>query len=465
MAYKKNEMLNNYDIFPKVFAVGKESEIHIRPLGGREVIPPCADCRFEIAALDGGDPDDFPASADFQYLTAKSNEKGEICFSHTFGAEQEYFIRLVDENKKNLLVFSVYAVAEDLAARYPYIGDLHMHTTLSDGREIPEVVCANYRKYGYDFTVISDHRRYYPSLRAMKAYQDVPVGLNIVPGEEVHMPDVNGVHNDVHIVNFGGEYSINQLVEAVGVKEVGKALSTRAIREENVPDVMTPEAWAALIEGLASEIDVPENVDKIPAAMCKWIFDEIKKANGLGIFPHPKWRNNVNHVPEAFCRWLFDTRPFDAFEVLGGENYYEQNGYQTLMYYEEAARGNRVPVVGSTDSHSSYESNRNAFICATIVFSPENERTALIRSVKDYYSVAVDTISKEFRLVGEKRFVEYGCFLLKNYFPLHDELCFEEGRLMKQYVTGTDEEKAEAEKLLRMIGGRVEKLRKKYFAF
>lgn len=465
MAYKKSDELHYFDLYPKVFRIGRETEIHIRPLGGREVIKPNAEIRLEICGLDGGDPDDFPASAYFCYTTAKANEKGELTFFWTFPEEQEYFIRLVDENNRTYLQFSVFAVNDDLVGRYPFIGDLHMHTTLSDGSQVPEVVAANYRQYGYDFTVISDHRRYYPSLRAIRAYKDVPIEMTIVPGEEVHMPDVNGVHNDVHIVNFGGEYSINQLVESTAVGEVGKALETRAIRTENVPDVMTQEDWADLIEAKAAELSVPEKVDKIPAAMCKWVFDEIKKANGLGIFPHPRWRNNVNHVPNALCDWLFENHVFDAFEVLGGENYYEQNGFQTAMYYEYAAKGLRYPVVGSTDSHSSYESNANAFICETIVFAPENERAALIDAVKGFYSVAVDTISKEFRLVGERRFVEYGCFLLKNYFPLHDELCYEEGRLMKQYVTGSPAEREEAAATLSAIHGRVERLRKKYFAF
>jgi len=67
--------------------------------------------------------------------------------------------------------------------------------------------------------------------------------------------------------------------------------------------------------------------------------------------------------------------------------------------------------------------------------------------------------------VGESRFVRYGCFLLKNWFPIHDDLCIEEGRLMKQYVTGTESERAEAKALLTAINGRMKRLREKYFAF
>ncbi len=465
MAYKKDDRLNNYDVYPKVFAAGKEAVIHVRPLGGRQRFVPGETYRLVICALDGGEPDAFPATGDFREQSVTADGEGGFSFAHTFDREQAYYLRFLDAQGRRIEQFPVYCVAQDLAGRYPFIGDLHMHTTLSDGNQTPEVVAANYRRYGYDFTVISDHERYYPSLRAIERYRGAPIEMTIVPGEEVHLPPVKGKRNAVHIVNFGGEYSINALVEGTATGEVGKDLSTRAIREHDVPDVMSREEYEETIDRLASKAELPPEVDALPYTLCKWIFDQIRAANGLGIFAHPNWINNVFHVPEAFTDYMMAEKPFDAFEVLGGESYYEHNGFQTARYYEERAKGNRFPIVGSTDSHSSYESNRNAFICATIVFSPENERTALIASVKDFYSVAVDTISAEFRLVGEARFIRYGDFLLKNYFPLHDELCYEEGRLMKQYVTGTPAEREEALKGLCFITGRVKRLREKLFAF
>ncbi|MBQ4226781.1 MAG: hypothetical protein II697_01140, partial [Clostridia bacterium] len=73
--------------------------------------------------------------------------------------------------------------------------------------------------------------------------------------------------------------------------------------------------------------------------------------------------------------------------------------------------------------------------------------------------------SKEFRLVGEMRLVRYANFLLKNYFPIHDEAVAEEGRLMKLCHTGTPEEKAQALKTLATLKGRTKALLQKYFAF
>ncbi len=455
----------NYDVFPLVFKTNTQVEINIRLLGFDPEFISGEEYTLDIAGCDGGRMSDFP-------LTSSLNTRKIICenggfkFTHLFESEQEYNLIFIDKNGETVNIFNVYAVDDDLAGRYPYMGDLHLHSYLSDGNELPEVVCANYRKYGYDFLSITDHRRYYPSLQAIEAYKDCPVELNIVQGEEVHLPPVNGKTNDIHIINFGGEYSINALIDGAAVKEKGKDLSVRAVIKDNVPDVMTEAEFSAKMEALAEKEDIPENVEKIPYTVCKWIFDEIRNANGLGIFAHPNWRRQYGyHSPEIFTDYMFEKKPFDAFEVLGGESYFEQNGFQTVRYYEECAKGHKVPIVGSTDSHSSYYTNKNAFICSTIVFSPENERTKLIESIKDYYSVAVDTISEEFRVIGESRLVRYATFLIKKYFPLHDDVCREEGRLMKLYVTGTEEEREEALNSIRFISGRTEKLMKKYIKF
>lgn len=464
MSFAMDDLLRDYDVYPKVFRCGKETQIHVRPTGARPQFVPGQSYRLVICALEQGNPAEFPACADFRAFDVIADEMGGFTLHHTFATEQMYFLRFEDQEGKRIVQFPVYAVKEDLAQRYPFIGDLHMHTNRSDGRQTPPVVAANYRRHGYDFTVISDHRRYWPSLEAIDAYKDVPLEFTIVPGEEVHMPMVDGMRNAVHIVNFGGEYSINALTEGDAIDEKGDDPKYRSLYGK-CPEYMPKPMYDQMMRDLIAKADLPEGIDPYAAVCCKWVFDEIKKANGLGIYAHPTWIANVYHVPEKFTEYLMETQPFDAFEVLGGENYFEQNGFQTIRYYEDRAKGRRYPIVGSTDSHNSYASSRNSLICSTIIFAPENERTALIGAVKDFYSVAVDTISPEFRLVGENRLVRYGCFLLKNYFPIHDELCAEEGRLMRQYVTGTSEEREEAAALLKAINGRMKRLREKYFAF
>ena len=77
----------------------------------------------------------------------------------------------------------------------------------------------------------------------------------------------------------------------------------------------------------------------------------------------------------------------------------------------------------------------------------------------------MDNVSAEIRLGGESRLVRYCWFLLSFYFPGHDALCAEEGRLMKQYAVGTEEEKREALALLGAIHGRVRRHMEKNFGF
>ena len=59
-----------------------------------------------------------------------------------------------------------------------------------------------------------------------------------------------------------------------------------------------------------------------------------------------------------------------------------------------------------------------------------------IDAVKEKYSVAVDTISKEYRLVGEYRLQKYASFLMERYFPIHDQQALMDGELMYQYAIG-----------------------------
>ncbi|MDR2525957.1 MAG: hypothetical protein LBC83_07255 [Oscillospiraceae bacterium] len=454
------DALRNYDIFPKVVVAGRETEITVKPLGWHSAFQANVCHNVALCPLDEGQRWEYPERNNKHALEVTPDADGCIRFCFRFFGEQEFYVRINDGGSFKLQL-SVFCVAEDLAGRYPFRGDLHMHTRRSDGKQAPAIVAANYRKTGYDFTVISDHRRYYPSLEAIDAYKDVPTEFTIVEGEEVHLPKGGiGRSNDVHIVNFGGSYSINALVEgSENEKERGSDPSVRSTIP-NPPPVRSEEAFFTEIESYADTLVIPEGIERFTYACCHWTFNEIKKGGGLGIFCHPYWLSNVLQVPPAFVDYMMETHPFGAFEVLGGENYFEQNGFQTLQYYEDRAKGRRYPIVGSTDSHNSCNA-RNSHICSTIVFAPENTRESLVRSIEEFYSVAVDTISDEPRFVGEMRFVRYACFLENEYYALHDELCFEEGRAMKDYICGVEG----AKETLAFLHGRMKAQREKYFAF
>ncbi len=449
----KNE---KFDIFPLVFPVGENVEFCIKALAKKNSLK--GDFTLKILRLDAGSPDEEFYKNNLKKIDLSTDSEGNLKFNFTADGECEYYVRIY-KGEQRVEQLSIYAVDGELATRYPLRGDFHVHTTGSDGKEDPQIVCANYRRKGYDFIFITDHDKYFPSLDAISFYKDVKLGINILPGEEVHLPGT-----PVHIVNAGGLFSVNGLLPMKeNYLETNGELSRRRFNEKvTPPNVYKMEDYWAEIEeierGLKSgENPIPNDVDAKSYAVCLWIFDKIKKADGLGIFAHPYWLWNVWQIPEKFTKYMLENHPFDAFEVLGGENYYSQNGFQTALYYDEYLHGRVHPIVGSTDSHGSTAENRNWDICSTIVFAKDNTREDIISAVKDKFSVAVDTISKEYRLVGEFRYIKYASFLMERYFPIHDKQAYLDGEITYQYAIG-NADKTEVES----VSSRAKKLVDKY---
>lgn len=455
--------LYNYDIFPKVVAAGKPVEITVRPLGLQSAFAESNSVKVYPLQERIYDLDETPRQR-AEYTVAPCAD-GCLRFTHTFFGEQEHYI-LINEEEKNEVRLSVYAVEGDLVGKIPLMGDLHLHSIRSDGRQDPPIVAAHLRQQGYDFIALTDHSNYSGSLESIDAYKDVPIEMNLMFGEEVHLPDCH-----LHCVHIGGKYSINALVDKTREEMYHRGNpATIAAHPEawtkmegsDFPGTMTNEEFHEVINAYADTLDIPAGIPKFVYAGFCWECDQIRKAGGLAIFPHPYWiHDNAYHGDERLTQHLFDTHPFDAFEVLGGENYFEQNGHQTVHYYEAKAKGVQLNVVGSSDSHSSVN-NRNAFIAETICFAEANTPDGVMDAIRAGRSVALDTISTEFRLVGDFRLVKYACFLMNEYFPLHQAACNEQGRAMKEYYCGDREE---GRAMLEFTKDRMAKFWKKYFAF
>ena len=450
-----HEILYNYDVYPKVFLGDREQTITIQPLGDHAKGIPEFEYCIEVRKVGQSNPESNPERSGRTHLKKKVDADGCLRVTAYFEGEGQHFIFLrMQEGTQPLLTFSVYSLQEDMVGRIPLRGDLHMHTCRSDGREAPAIVAANYRGHGYDFLAITDHERYYPSLEAMEAFEGM-TDFTLVPGEEVQLP-----LNDLHYINFGGTYSINALISPNRNQEkYGDDVAYRSL-DGNAPEVMSMEAYEAMIRERAKSVPRAYEAERIYYANLEWIYEHMQANDGLGIFVHPYWKCPAYQVPEDFTEYIYQNGPFDAFEVLGGENYFEHNGFQTGLYYEMKAKGYDYPVVGSTDSHGSTEHNENALICSTIVFAKENSRKGLVDAIKEKYSIAVDTISKEYRLVGDFRLMKYASFLMEHYFPLHDLACKAEGYYMKRLLAGD----TRAEVILKTMRGQIPEMQKKYFA-
>ena len=94
-----------------------------------------------------------------------------------------------------------------------YKGNIHTHTTESDGDEDPHKVVNWYRKHGYDFLVLSDHN-HLTLLEYGSGRRHFRKPL-MVPGEEVSV-QIHGGETPVHINGVG----ISRVVEPIDAGDV-----------------------------------------------------------------------------------------------------------------------------------------------------------------------------------------------------------------------------------------------------
>lgn len=397
-----------FDVSPRVVPADRPAVICIRPRFGHVAFPAGARYRItyvpteQFAALSG-----WPAKSE----NLVSPENGALYVEQFFEGEQEHVLyveRVRGDEYEPVLDARIYSVQDDLFFRRPFKGDLHLHSNRSDGVESPAYVAGAGRRIGLDFLAVTDHHLYHPSIEAQEAYAGLPIDLCIFAGEEIHPPD-----NPVHMINFGGRYSINDLFGSDEYRD-----GVREIVERQGP--------------------LPEGVDPYQYASCCWTFDRVRDAGGLGIFCHPYWFWGHSYTPSgAITSHLLAQQPFDAFELIGGFHLYEadSNTLQVARYHEERAHGRHIPIVGSSDSHGC---ERDLFgWYYTIAFSPSLDLPDLIQSIKEGYSVAVEALPGEIvRAYGPFRLVKYALFCLRELLPQHDELCWEEGRLMLAHAAG-----------------------------
>lgn len=411
-----------FDVYPRIVRAGQTTQITIRPLFDHVRLRAGQTCTIYIQPVEGS-----AGQMTWDVLPALPFEQhnSELTLSYAFEREQEYVLLIsIQEAERQPLRFEfyLYALEEDLFARRPFKGDVHMHSAYSDGGESPAYVAGACRRTGLDFIAVTDHRRYAPSLEAIRAFEGVDIDLRIYPGEEVHPPD-----NPVHIINFGSSYSVNDL------------FATDRYRAEvrQIEDMLT---------------DLPPGIDPYPYASCVWCFDQIRAGGGLAVFCHPYWVSRYrNDVPIDLINLIFERQPYDALELIGGYwlHEVESNTVQVARYHEERARGKQIPVVGVSDAHGCERGLLGWYY--TVVFSPSDDLPALVSGIKNLYSVAVEVLPGDpARAFGPFRLVRYAQFLLREVFPQHDELCAEEGRLMLAHAAGS----AHAASMLHLLRGR-----------
>ncbi len=424
----KRVSVSKYRVSPKLVRAGVPETVTIAPMGKGLAFDDSMEYQVELVPMEIYEGSFVDDRTRFDRLTVRP-EGGVIRLTYTFHDEQEWTIQISPLREGvpgKAVVLHIYSLLPDLYARNPYRGDLHAHSTGSDGQEDPLVVTANYRKEGFDFFALTDHSNWHSSDGVLRTYAPVPVGIKLFHGEEVHL---NGT---IHIVSFGGHRSVTDLYN------------------ENA------EAIHAALVAEAEGMETPYGVDALEYCYRKWITEQIRAAGGMVIVPHPHWthRPGLYNMNTKMLEYVFKTGLYDAFELTGGVEIHENN-LQTAFWQQMRAEGMEIPFVGSSDSHGTDYASCFG-ISKTILFSEDLEYESVCAAVKDFYTVAVEEdYGEKPRVFGPYRLVKYARFLLSEYFPGHDELCVEEGIQMREYALG-DPDAAEA---LRRLQGRVERYR------
>lgn len=397
-----------YTCFPSVVCVGKETTVAITP---RDLSRSFREDKVYHVAVTGLDEDsvtfDNPIVLDYPCQV----KNGCLYFTHKFEKEQEYVIRFCVEGGSEVRL-PMYAVEEDLYNRRPLKGDLHSHSYYSDGSDCVTTAAANYREEGFDFFALTDHNRYYPSLLAAKTFEGIPLGINIIPGEEIHTPGTI-----LHIVHIGGKESVCEKY------------------------IHQPEEFEAAVAEIEKTLPhIPEQY-RHRMALATWACRETRKAGGLAILGHPCWAPQRNCVTTEFCDLLFREKIFDAVEVIAGLSN-RGNNIQLALWIEQMMAGNILPAVGSSDSHFHDFRDRDFNKRFSIVFAKDNSTDAIMEAIREGYSVAADLppndeIDVRF-YCARKRLVHFAHFLFENYFNQTARLCVSEGMLMRRYAEGED---------------------------
>lgn len=398
-----------FTVFPSVVKAGEKTEITISSIHKKVRIK---DGEYRLRVVPK-EKRDLPRNEKLKILDNKFDElvvtakEAVITFSYYFRYEQEYRLIILSENGAKLYDFGIYALYSDLFGTMPYRGDMHMHTTASDGLGTIAQLTSSYRQMGLDFICITDHHKYYPSVEAIKMFDGVECGLTILPGEEVHNCDMGYIH----IINLGGKYSVNELVEA------------------------DYKNLCATLKKEAGKIKDLSEIDAFDFVMRKWICDEIRKSGGKAIFPHPFWTiRDEYHSETDFSVYTLKQGIYDIFEVFGGCTPRE-NRLQAALWQELRLKGLDIPIVGSTDTHDYIKENELFGKYCTLVFRKDGEE--IPEAIMEKRSVAVDIVDEKAPyIVGDFRLVKYAGFLMENFYPVYETYTQDLGALMRSYADG-----------------------------
>lgn len=299
---------------------------------------------------------------------------------------------------------SFFVIPPQWQALRAYRGDLHIHTTSSDGRQTLLTMILRARQLGLDFLAVADHNYYSSSRKIRQELNDEDPGLVILPGEEV---TVEG--NRAHILSINASAPVvDQRRRPEYAREI--AALVKSLEGRKLAPGLTPESFAPVL----------------------WTVCAIHSVGGKAYLAHPYWKHvGSYHLYRPIYEQLIDEDELDGVELLGDVEY-EDNMLSLARYRDAVQRGRAIPIIACSDAHGERHTLGQYY---TIVFAPGLEAGALLQAIAEFRSVACQRLpTGELGIFGRFPWVEYAYFLEREYFPAHDDLCRLQADLLRQHL-------------------------------
>lgn len=444
----RNPQYIDYEIFPHVAELDKPCTFTARGCGIEAALTPGGKYTLFVIGQEENNSSILLRISDwaaYDSIPVTADKDGCIRFTYTFRREQIYTLRLGKQNEKGDWVpvanFRIFAAAKDLYERTPLRGNTHCHACPSvDGHEDPYLAAAMYRKAGFDFLAITDHHLIDGSVLAKEAAKKIPTEIALYYGEEVHVPNAY-----IHAVNVGA------------VMEGGVGINTYYNAHE-------AEINAEVQKIADGAKNLPAGVLPLDFAWRKWIADTIHKQGGIAILAHPFWEWDAHNTRDDVFRYFAKERIYDAAEILHGQEPHCTDANLQLAFWNDMrADGIYISPLGADDAHRrnfswNYESSFNE--AWSVIFAKDDSFDGFAEALKSGYTAAVEGYEgAPEHVIATYRLTKYCVFLLEQYFPLHDEFCFEQGCRMRDAYLGEEE----AIKTLHLLSGRVRAFTDRFF--
>lgn len=234
-----------------------------------------------------------------------------------------------------------------------YKGNIHMHTTRSDGDYPPQTAAEKYRENGYDFIMISDHEIYWNSDELDKP------GFLVLGGTEISVQ-----------MNEERSWIIDYERKALGnTRSRHTHMHYCCVKDDSMPD-----EGQFFVQDQKIERIVDRGIDSWNTQV------EFMRRHGNIVFVnHPHWSRLA---PEL----LLASQGISGFEVWNSGNVYKCGGRADEDIWDWCLmRGRKLNAVAADDSHESTTDFGAGFI---IVQSSEFTKAGICRALKqgDYYA-------------------------------------------------------------------------------